>query len=277
MATLVAGLPEGRYFTTASGHRLHYLEHGQGPAVVFLHGSGSGASGHSNFKGNYPWLAEQGYRVIVPDLVGYGYSDKPDDIDYPLDLFVDHLNQLLIGLGIDRATLIGNSLGGAIAIKYTLDYPERVEKLILMAPGGIENQPDYFHMPGMQIMKDVFTAGPMSPQRLEEFIRRGLVYNDVVVDQQLVDERWGIFQQQNSQVINTMSVPNMADRLGEIRCPVLAFWGVNEQMMPETGIMILAKGIPHIRLTLVSECGHWVMVEHQAMFNRAVADFLQHS
>lgn len=276
MATLVAGLPEGRYFTTASGHRLHYLEHGQGPAVVFLHGSGSGASGHSNFKGNYPWLAEQGYRVIVPDLIGYGYSDKPDDIDYPLDLFVDHVAQLLTALEIDSATLIGNSLGGAIAIKFTLDNPNRVDKLVLMAPGGIENQPDYFHMPGMQVMKEVFTAGPMSPQRLEEFIRRGLVYDEAVVDQQLVDERWGVFQQQNTQVINTMSVPNMAERLGEISCPVQAFWGVNEQMMPETGIMTLAKGIADIRLTLVSQCGHWVMVEHQDMFNRAVLDFLQH-
>ncbi|QQD16874.1 alpha/beta fold hydrolase [Spongiibacter nanhainus] len=276
MATLVAGLPEGRYFTTASGHRLHYLEHGQGPAVVFLHGSGSGASGHSNFKGNYPWLAEQGYRVIVPDLIGYGYSDKPDDIEYPLDLFVDHVAQLLTALEIDSATLIGNSLGGAIAIKFTLDNPNRVDKLVLMAPGGIENQPDYFHMPGMQVMKEVFTAGPMSPQRLEEFIRRGLVYDEAVVDQQLVDERWGIFQQQNTQVINTMSVPNMAERLGEISCPVQAFWGVNEQMMPETGIMTLAKGIADIRLTLVSQCGHWVMVEHQDMFNRAVLDFLQH-
>ena len=276
MATLVAGLPEGRYFTTASGHRLHYLEHGQGPAVVFLHGSGSGASGHSNFKGNYPWLAEQGYRVIVPDLIGYGYSDKPDDIEYPLDLFVDHVAQLLTALEIDSATLIGNSLGGAIAIKFTLDNPKRVDKLVLMAPGGIENQPDYFHMPGMQVMKEVFTAGPMSPQRLEEFIRRGLVYDEAVVDQQLVDERWGIFQQQNTQVINTMLVPNMAERLDEISCPVQAFWGVNEQMMPETGIMTLAKGIADIRLTLVSQCGHWVMVEHQDMFNRAVLDFLQH-
>ena len=96
------------------------------------------------------------------------------------------------------------------------------------------------------------------------------------MDQQLVDERWGIFQQQNTQVINTMSVPNMAERLGEISCPVQAFWGVNEQMMPETGIMTLAKGIADIRLTLVSQCGHWVMVEHQDMFNRAVLDFLQH-
>ena len=144
-----------------------------------------------------------------------------------------------------------------------------------MAPGGIEEQADYFHMPGMQVMKEVFTSGPMAPERLEDFIRRGLVYDDSVVDEQLINERWGIFQQQNSQVITSMVVPNMTERLSEIRCPVLAFWGVNEKMMPETGIQKLAKGCPNIRLTLVSQCGHWVMVEHRNMFNRSTDDFLR--
>ncbi len=277
MALQIAGLPEGQYATLANGQRIHYLDQGAGPIVVFLHGSGSGASGHSNFKYNYPYLVEQGFRVIVPDLIGYGYSDKPDDVQYHLDFFVECIQQLLAQLDVERCVLIGNSLGGAIAIKYTLDNPACVDKLVLMAPGGIEEQADYFHMPGMQVMKEVFTSGPMAPERLEDFIRRGLVYDDSVVDQQLINERWGIFQQQNSQVITSMVVPNMASRLQEIECPVLAFWGVNEQMMPETGIQTLAKNCRHIRLTLVSECGHWVMVEHRDMFNRNTADFLRNN
>ena len=275
MSERVPGLPEGQYADLENGHRIHYLDQGQGPVIVFLHGSGSGASGHSNFKYNYPWFVEQGYRVIVPDLIGYGYSDKPDDVEYPLDFFVECVHQTLQAIGVERYSLVGNSLGGAIAIKYTLDYPSLVEKLILMAPGGLEQQADYFTMPGMQVMKEVFTSGPMAPERLEDFIRRGLVYDDSVVDAQLVSERWGIFQQQNSQVITTMTVPELTDRLGEIACPTLAFWGVNEKMMPETGIMKLAKGIPDIRLTLVSQCGHWVMVEHRELFNRQTLDFLQ--
>jgi 4,5:9,10-diseco-3-hydroxy-5,9,17-trioxoandrosta-1(10),2-diene-4-oate hydrolase len=101
------------------------------------------------------------------------------------------------------------------------------------------------------------------------------VYDDSVVDEQLINERWGIFQQQNSQVITSMVVPNMASRLKEITCPVLAFWGVNEKMMPETGIQTLAENCPNIRLTLVSQCGHWVMVEHRDMFNRSTDDFLR--
>ncbi|CAA0106485.1 alpha/beta fold hydrolase [Zhongshania aliphaticivorans] len=275
MAAIVAGLPEAHYADLPNGQRLHYIDNGSGPVVVFLHGSGSGASGHSNFKYNYPYLVEQGYRVIVPDLIGYGYSDKPDDVQYHLDFFVECIKQLLDHLDVSACALIGNSLGGAIAIKFTLDNPSQVEKLVLMAPGGIEEQAGYFHMPGMQVMKEVFTSGPMAPERLEDFIRRGLVYDDSVVDEQLINERWGIFQQQNSQVITSMVVPNMAARLHEISCPVLAFWGVNEKMMPETGIQTLAKNCPNIRLTLVSQCGHWVMVEHRDMFNRSTDDFLR--
>src|SRR5690606_35970953 len=140
----VPGLPEGKYADLPNGHRIHYQDLGQGPVVVFLHGSGSGASGHSNFKGNYPQLVENGYLVIVPDLIGYGYSDKPDDVDYPLDFFVECVKQTLDQIGVDRYSLVGNSLGGAIAIKYALDYPDNVEKLVLMAPGGVDDQPDYF-------------------------------------------------------------------------------------------------------------------------------------
>lgn len=272
---VVEGLPEGKYAKLANGRTIHYLDQGTGPVVVFLHGSGSGASGHSNFKFNYPFLAANGYRVIVPDLIGYGYSDKPDDVEYHIDFFVECVKQTLDVIGIDKVSLVGNSLGGAIAIRCALSYPDLVEKLNLMAPGGIEDQPAYFTMPGMQIMKEVFTGGP-SKARLEQFIRRGLVYDDSVVDEQLVNERWGIAQQQNTQVITSMVVPNMEDQLGELRCPIIAFWGANENMMPETGIAKLTKKCKNIRLMIVSECGHWVMVEHKDLFNRMTLDFLQH-
>ena len=274
MPQLVEGLPEGHYAKLANGHTIHYLDQGSGEPVVFLHGSGSGASGHSNFKFNYPFLAENGFRSIVPDLIGYGYSDKPDDVEYHIDFFVECVKQTLDAIGVDSVHLIGNSLGGAIAIRFALAYPDHVKTLNLMAPGGIEDQPSYFAMPGMAIMKEVFTGGP-NKDALEQFIRRGLVYDDKHVDEQLVNERWGIFQQQNMQVINTMVVPNMEDQLGELNCPIIAFWGANENMMPETGIAKLTKKCRNIRLTIVSECGHWVMVEHKDLFNRMTLDFLR--
>ena len=118
-------LPEGNYVDIGNGYRIHYLDHGQGEPVVFLHGSASGASAYSNFKQNFPYLVENGYRTVLPDLIGYGFSSKPDDVDYHLDFFVECLHKALQAIGVTRFTLLGNSLGGAIAIKYALDYPRK--------------------------------------------------------------------------------------------------------------------------------------------------------
>lgn len=269
-------VPEGKYATLPNGYRIHYLDEGQGPVIVFLHGSGSGACGYSNFKGNYPALVAAGYRVILPDLIGYGYSDKPADVEYPLSFFIECVKQTLDAIGVSKYTLVGNSLGGAIALGFALAHPQNVEKLVLMAPGGVEDQPDYFKMPGMAVMKEIFmSAEPVTPARLRLFMEGALVYDKSVIDDQLVNERHALMLMQNPQVVKTMSVPNMTPRLGEIKCPALGFWGINEKMMPETGIMKLAKGVPNLRMITVPNCGHWVMVEHRDMFNRTVIDFLK--
>ena len=276
MTTASKPVPEGHYVKLPNGHRIHYLDYGKGPAVVFLHGSGSGASGYSNFKFNYPALVEAGYRVILPDLLGFGYSDKPQDIDYPLDLFVDCVKQTLDLIGLSQYTLVGNSLGGAVALKFALDHPRQVEKLVLMAPGGLEDQPEYFKMPGMAMVKDVFMSPePVTPARLRELFAKAFVVNPDCIDEQTVNERHACMQMQNPQVMRAMKVPNLTARLSEIQCPALALWGINEQIMPETGILKLAKGVKNLRLITVPNCGHWVMIEHRDLFNRMVLDFLQ--
>jgi 4,5:9,10-diseco-3-hydroxy-5,9,17-trioxoandrosta-1(10),2-diene-4-oate hydrolase len=177
--------------------------------------------------------------------------------------------------GIDNCHLIGNSLGGAIALKFALDYPQQANKLLLMAPGGIEQQESYFTMPGMQVMRDTFmSAEPMTFERMKTFISEALVYQQHVVTDSLVAERFEVMKTQNPQVIKTMVVPNMEDRLGEIDSPILVMWGLNENMMPETGIMKLGKKCRNVRIVLVSNCGHWVMGEHEDLFNRTAVDFL---
>src|SRR5262245_54979912 len=94
--------PEGHYVKLPNRHRIHYLDKGKGPILVWLHGSGSGACGHSNFKGNYPYFADNGYRNIVIDHLGYGYSDKPDNIEYPIELFVECVKQTLDQIGLSH-------------------------------------------------------------------------------------------------------------------------------------------------------------------------------
>jgi len=272
-------LPEGHYADCANGHRIHYLDEGPatGKVVVYLHGSGPGASGYSNFKGNYPGLVAAGYRCIIPDLIGYGFSDKPSDVDHPLSFFVECVQQTLDCAGVTHCALIGNSLGGAIALGIALDDPQRVEKLVLMAPGGLSELPEYQAMPGMQKMFKAFGSGePVTPAVMKDLFATGLLFDPKYATNELVAERMQIMQIMNGHVMATMTVPVLTDRLQEIQCPVLGFWGLEEKMMPQNGIMALARNIPRLRLILVSECGHWVMVEHEDMFNRACLDFLKY-
>ena len=270
-------LPEGNYAECANGYRIHYLDEGQGDVVVFLHGSGPGASGYSNFKGNYPALVEAGYRCIVPDHIGYGFSDKPDDVDHTLDFFVECIKQTLDSAGVERCTVVGNSLGGAVALGMALQHPALVEKLILMAPGGLSELHEYQQMPGMQKVFKVFGSGePVTHEVMKDLFATGLMYDPRHATDELVEERMQIMQIMNGHAMASMKIPVLTARLPEIQCPVLGFWGMDEKMMPENGILAMAKNLKHMRMILVSECGHWVMVEHEDLFNRECVDFLRH-
>lgn len=273
-------LPEGKYLDLNAGMKLHYhdlyLEKtgDQGHPVLFLQGSGGGASGWSNFQFNVPAFVEAGYRALVIDLPGYGYSSKPTDVIYTLDYFIDYVNEFIEKIGVGKLTLLGNSLGGAIAIGFALKYPNKISSLILMSPGGIENKADYFTMPAMTIMKEVFVGGANSRDSFAQFIKKALVFDAAIVTDELIDQRWEVFQLQNDQVIKTMDVPNMADRLGEIKAPALVLWGIDDKLMPETGVMKLAKGLKDYEMIIIPKCGHWFMIEHTKLFNRTCLNFL---
>jgi 4,5:9,10-diseco-3-hydroxy-5,9,17-trioxoandrosta-1(10),2-diene-4-oate hydrolase len=267
-------IPEGKYVDIDGGLKLHYHEGGRGEPVIFLHGSGPGASGYSNFKGNFPIFAEAGFRAIVPDLPGFGLSSKPEDAQYVLDFFVTAIHGLVTRLGIKQCALLGNSLGGAIALKYTLDHPEVVSKLILMAPGGLEELPAYMQMEGIQKMIQVFTAGPMDKEAMRRLLTLQLFDPSLITDE-LLTERVGVCETQSRTVLTTMRVPNMETRLGEIQCPVLGFWGTNDRFNPISGATKIVERCPQARMVLLNRCGHWVMVEHREFFNRECLDFLR--
>lgn len=274
MATEFQGPPRGE--TVPVGDlNIHYRSHGSagGDAVVFVHGSGPGASGHSNFKKNVDAFAGAGYRVIVPDLPGFGYSSKPTDRDYTTTFFSSHLVGLMDALDIRSFALIGNSLGGAIGIRAALDNPDRVTKLILMAPGGIEELETYLAMPAMAKMIGNFVDGALDRDGLRRVLET-LVYDPVHVTDALVDERWAILGEQPPEVLSRMVIPNMESELGGIRCPVLSFWGVDDEMLPASGGLKITRACRPSRHIEIAECGHWVMVEHTRLFNAACLDFL---
>ncbi|WP_415768976.1 alpha/beta fold hydrolase [Pseudomonas sp. LB3P38] len=267
-------IPSAKQLRTPSGLDIHYQDDGQGDTLVFIHGSGPGASGYSNFQGNYPWFNEHGYRTLVPDLPGYGLSSKPEDVDYVLDFFVSALHEFLQALDVQRCVLIGNSLGGAIAIKYALDFPEAVSKLILMGPGGLEEREVYFQMEGIQKMMRDFADGALDREGMRRLLSI-LVYDSSLITEELLDQRVPICALQPKSVLSTMRVPNMSERLAEITCPVLGFWGSDDKFCPAQGAYKILAHCQDARVVLVNRCGHWVMVEHRDLFNRTCLDFLQ--
>lgn len=249
-------------------------EAGSGPVVVFLHGSGPGASGLSNFRQNVDAFVDAGYRVILPDLIGYGASSKPEGIDYTLHLFTDTIVEALKAHGVDKATFVGNSLGGGIAIQIALDHKAMVDRLVLMSPGCIEELPIYFAMPGIVNMRSAFGSPEFSPadqRRLAE----SLVFDPVHVTDQLVAERFEVARNQPKDVLARMKTHNLRPRLSELKMPILGYWGFNDTFMPLSGINYFLEDCEDVRFMTFNKVGHWVQVERAEEFNRYTIDFLR--
>ena len=272
-------IPVGHFVDIApvagSAQRIHYHEQGEGEVVIFLHGAGTGASGYSNFKGNYPAFAQAGYRCIVPDLLGYGLSSKPDIEQYDLDFFIAGVKGLVDALGLKHITLLGNSLGGAVALGYALAHPQDVKRLILMAPGGVEDLDTYLAMPGIANMFKVYQSGKTGAAAMRDVMTMQL-FDPTLLTEDIINERAPIAETQTQAARSILKVPNMTERLHELRCPVFGFWGVNDQFNPVSGTTKLVENCPQARIIVLNQCGHWVQVEHREMFNRACIDFLQH-
>lgn len=261
-------------------HRLHYHEAGEGPTLVLLHGSGPGVSGWSNFRGNFPVFAKQ-FRTVIPDLPGFGRSDRPAlDRAYPR-VAAEHLLRLFDGLGIERGHLLGNSMGGYVALEFALAYPERVDRIVGMGPGGLAvNILGPEQSEGARRLGD-FMMAP-SKETMEAWVDT-MVANKSVVDDQLIEERLanalapGAIE---SAVAIFMSlgqhpepVPLWA-RLKGIKSPVLITWGRDDRMLPVEGGLFGFRQLPNAEIHIFSRCGHWAQVERKDDFERLVIDFL---
>lgn len=262
---------------SVGGYEINISEVGpaDAPIVVFLHGSGPGASGASNFRDNHAQFVDAGYRVLLPDLIGYGKSSKPEDIDYTLDLFTSTIVAALKTHGVTKAALIGNSLGGGIAMQIALDHPEFVSSLVLMAPGCIEDQLEYFKMPGIAKMKSGFGSPDFNIGEQRNLIRN-LVHPSFAdnITEELVEARFAVAQTQPKDVLARMKTPNLAPRIGELDHPMLVLWGRDDEFCPATGIQHFLNADCDARCMSFNNVGHWVQVERAAEFNSHVLAFL---
>jgi 4,5:9,10-diseco-3-hydroxy-5,9,17-trioxoandrosta-1(10),2-diene-4-oate hydrolase len=207
-------------------------------------------------------------------MPGFGHSDKPEDLLYNDDTFDRTLLEFFDAVGLDSAILLGNSLGGAISLRFVLDHPTRVNGLILMAPGGVEDRETYFQMTGVQTMVQTFQSGPMDLAAMRRVMSLQM-FNPDRIPAGLLEQRVEVAKLQPSTLFSTMRVANMTPRLADIQCPILGFWGVNDQFNPHTGALRITQACPNVRFVLLSQCGHWVMLEHQTVFERECLEFVR--
>jgi pimeloyl-ACP methyl ester carboxylesterase len=272
--------PEHSWFTTVDGVRIHYQEAGEesAPPMILIHGFIS-----SNLVWNEVFLplAKAGFHVIAPDLPGYGYSDKPADGEYTIAAQARAVLGLMDRLGIDQATIVGASYGGAVAAMMALDYPERVANLVLV--GAVSNdQPKrklLLRLAGVPVLGDIATPLFLGSRwilrkRTEEVYRR-LGYP---LDERKLEARHHLLATANTHRAMIRSVRRWsADRISReaslIRQPTMLVWGEEDTHIPISDAFRLREAIPNSRLIVFRHCGHLPPTEYPEKFVEAVADF----
>jgi 2-hydroxy-6-oxonona-2,4-dienedioate hydrolase len=264
------------HFVDVDGVRTRVLEAGTGPALVLLHGTGGHLEAYSR---NIAGLAED-FRVIAYDMVGHGWSDLPDR-PYTVDVLSAHLTGLLDALGIDRAHLSGESLGGWVAAWTAAHEPARVDRLVLNTPGNIANKPDV-----MARVRDSTRAAVLEPT--EENIRRRvefLFWDTSMVTDELVGLRTGVYTRRGftTAVDNILVLQDPSVRrdfawdpswVGQIKAPTLLLWTDHDPTGGLDEAELLLGWIPDARLHIITGAGHWPQWEKPDEYSEAQRTFL---
>jgi 4,5:9,10-diseco-3-hydroxy-5,9,17-trioxoandrosta-1(10),2-diene-4-oate hydrolase len=269
-----------------AGKPIFVAEAGTGPPVVMLHGGGPGASGVSNYSRNIDALAAH-FRVVVPDMPGYGGSAKGVDQADPFGYLADMIRGLLDELAIDTAYLIGNSYGGAAALRLALDTPHRVDKLVLMGPGGIGTT-RAAPTAGLKSLLSYYGGAGPSRNKLEAFIRNYLVYEGTSVPNALIDARYAasvdpevaadppLRRPSGPMALRTLWRMDFTRdrRLKRLQTPTLVLWGRDDKVNRPAGGPMLVNLMPNAELVITSSTGHWMQWERAELFNLLVVEFL---
>ncbi|AYE93617.1 2-hydroxy-6-ketonona-2,4-dienedioic acid hydrolase [Mycobacterium paragordonae] len=266
------------------GQPIFYAEIGTGMPVVLLHGGGPGASGVTNYARNIDALARR-FRVIVPDMPGYGRSTKTLDQSDPFGSLADSIRGLLDQLGVEAAHLVGNSYGGAAALRLALDTPDRVAKLVLMGPGGIGTT-RALPTAGLKSLLSYYGGDGPSREKLANFIRTYLVYESDSVPDALIDLRYEasidpevvasppLRRPSGLRTLWRMDLTRDA-RLRHLQTPTLVLWGRDDKVNRPAGGPMLLNMMPNAELVMTSHTGHWLQWERAELFNDLVHEFLQ--
>jgi len=250
------------------GHRVHYLAEGpaSGPAVVLLHGLGSNAEAWRNLA---PYLAKAGFRVYIPDLLGYGRSDKPTDSSYSVRDEAAVVVGFMDALGLRQVELGGWSMGGWIAQLVAFEHPERVSRLMLFDAAGVYEKPDW--------NTDLFTPSTAAeldqlnalltphPQRVPAFVARDIL--------RITQEDGWVVKRALASMLTAQDVTN--NLLPQLKMPVLIAWGDLDRITPLDEAKTMHRLIPQSQLEVIAGCGHLAPLECTQAMGPKVVNFAQ--
>ncbi|TGD88429.1 alpha/beta fold hydrolase [Mycolicibacterium vanbaalenii] len=261
----------------AGAIRTNYLHAGDPAAapVVLLHGSGPGVSAYANWRLTIPALAAS-HHVLAPDLVGFGYTQRPDGHAYTMDTWIAHIEAFLDTLGLTSYSLVGNSFGGALALRIATRHPDHVQRLVLMGSAGVP-------FPVTEGLDAVWGYQPSVPamRRVLDYFayNRDLMTDDLATARYQASVQPGfhesyaaMFPAPRQRWLDAMITDD--DAIRHIPCPTLIVHGREDQVIPPDTSRRLFELIPNAELHMFGKCGHWTQIEHAASFNRLVAAFL---
>jgi len=265
-------------FVDVAGVRTRIVEAGDGPPLVLLHGTGGHAEAYAR---NIATLSER-YRVIAYDMVGHGFTAKPD-VPYTLDVYAEQLGGLLDALGIERAHLSGESLGGWVAAWFAARTPERVDRLVLTTPGNVVSKPETMKVIRESTMRAVAEASPETVRARLEWLFAP--QNRHLVTDELVAVRLAIYTlpgaEQTMRNVLVLQDPEVRARygwdaswVGRITAPTLIIWTSDDPTGTYEEGELLHGWIDGSELVLVDGAGHWPQWELPEEFDRLHFEFL---
>ena len=254
----------------------NYHDVGQGSTIVMLHGSGPGVTAWANWNKLFPLLKDE-FRILAPDMAGFGFTERTKDPVYNMNNWVQQTIDFFDALNIEKAHLVGNSFGGALALAMAIKYPQRVEKLVLMGSMGVS-------FPLTYGLDRVWGYTP-SPANMEELLEI-FTYDHSFATKELVKTRYESsiqpgFQESFSSMFpapRQQSVEGMASNENYIRNiphETLIIHGREDRVIPIETSLKLVQLINNAQLHIFGKCGHWTQIEHTEAFAELLRSFFK--
>ncbi len=271
----VAGIALEPRTIDAGGIETSYLEAGAGEPVVMLHGSGPGVSAMANWQHNIGTLSQR-FRVLAPDIVGFGATQRSDDVVYSLRTWTDHIWAFLDAHGIEQTALVGNSLGGRIALQMATERPDRINRMVLMGAPGV----------GMTLTDGLAALRAYEPSHdaMRDLLRNYFAVDPAMITDELVAIRYeasiadGAYEAYRAMFFDPRHTGSelgiTEDEVRAIATPALLVHGREDRVVPMQVSVTMLGLLPNADLHVFSACGHWTQIERADEFSALVADYL---